>query len=87
MERHPARLFFWWWRDTLNVHDAGGGKTPCTYILLVVERHPARPFFWWRRDTLHVYSASAIHIHTAGGVKTPCTVRPYMAGGGVKYSL
>jgi hypothetical protein len=33
-------------KDTLHVHITGGGETPCTSILLVVERHPARPYYW-----------------------------------------
>ncbi len=42
---HPARPYYWWWcRDTLHVHTACGGETPCTSMLVVVERHPARPY-------------------------------------------
>jgi hypothetical protein len=46
--RHPARLYCWWWKDTLHVHTVGDVKTPRTSPLRVRiaggERHPARPY-------------------------------------------
>jgi hypothetical protein len=50
----PDSAFFFipgiglWWKDTLNVHTAGGGKTPCTSIYCL----------WWK-DTLHVHTAGS----------------------------
>jgi hypothetical protein len=48
VERHPARSYNWWWKDTLHVYTAGGGKTLCTSILLVLGSH------------LHVYTSGIV---------------------------
>jgi hypothetical protein len=42
--------------EKLHVPTVGGGKTPCTFILLVVDRHPACPYCWWWKETLNVHT-------------------------------
>jgi hypothetical protein len=81
---NPARPYCWWWRrDTLHDHTAGGGgETPCTSILLVtgetprrtimlvvMDRHPARPCCLW----LVRHPARPYCWWWTGHRNTPCT--------------
>jgi hypothetical protein len=79
VERHPARPYCWWWKDTLHFHTVGGGKNPARpyygwwkdVLHVHTAAHPGRPYCWWWKDTLHV--------HTVGGGKAPSTSIMLMA--------